>query len=135
MYFLPNQKFGYEARNYFLDAAETERQDFLLFSRIKMALDGSNKITNLLADNDQDTLPTEQLIAMILNYVRQQVLEQIRSSTTVDVTEDRVRWVITVPAIWEPWAKQVMLRAAQTANLCGPTTENVMLALEPGELM
>ena len=46
--------------------------------------------------------------------------------------DEDVRWVITVPAIWRPAAKQLMRQAAYEAGIGSPLLpEQVLISLEP----
>ena len=46
--------------------------------------------------------------------VKTKLIENIKSTAKYnDFTEDRIRWVITVPAIWEDDAKLFMRECAQ----------------------
>ena len=89
---------------------------------------GVNRTTLVTADNGVDSVPIIDLIALTLKYIADRFLNELSRSTTFAVSHDNIKWVITVPAIWDNGAKQVMLDSAKLAGLKG----NVVIALEPG---
>ena len=48
-----------------------------------------------------------------INFLKDEAIKVIRQRTGDDYfSADDVQWVLTVPAIWTPWAKQFMREAA-----------------------
>lgn len=79
-------------------------------------------------------LPVQKLIAMTLKYVKDELIDYVKSRDGIQLDVDQVRWVITLPAIWSEPAKQVMKDAACDAGLirsAASTNSNIILALEP----
>jgi len=52
------------------------------------------------------------VFAHALRYFRQHALQELSDQTSTPVLDDDIRWVITVPAIWKPPARQFMRLAA-----------------------
>jgi len=52
------------------------------------------------------------VFAHALRYFRQHALQELSDQTSTPLLDDDVRWVITVPAIWKPPARQFMRLAA-----------------------
>lgn len=52
------------------------------------------------ATNCDVSMPTEELIAICLGVIKSKAVAQLRSSRAVELDESKIRWVITVPAIW-----------------------------------
>jgi hypothetical protein len=49
-----------------------------------------------------------------ISAVKTKLIEKIKSTSKyIDFTEDKIRWVLTVPAIWEDDAKLFMRECAQ----------------------
>lgn len=47
-----------------------------------------------------------------LRYFKEQFIQEIQDQSSTGVVETDIRWVITVPAIWSPSAKQFVRLAA-----------------------
>ncbi|EGG13692.1 hypothetical protein DFA_11453 [Cavenderia fasciculata] len=119
-------KFGYDAR---------EDHDNAIFSNFKMVLfdSESREKTMVKADNCDQTASVETLITETLKFFKQTSLERINNGNTNAVEPSQVLWVITVPAIWDDAAKQIMRRCAISAGLCtiANDKESLILAYEP----
>jgi len=47
-----------------------------------------------------------------LRYFREHAVRELADQSSTSIVDDDIRWVITVPAIWRPAAKQFMRQAA-----------------------
>ena len=89
--------------------------------------------TTIKADNCDTRVPLSHLITITLKYIGECALKEVNQSVSVPLTASHVHWVITVPAIWDNAAKQIMLDAAEAAGLTSDESpQNLTLALEPG---
>ena len=61
------------------------------------------------AANEKE-LPAHVVIAKSLQEMKKMVLDSLNEEIGCSV--DRVLWIVTVPAIWSPAAKQIMREAA-----------------------
>ena len=52
------------------------------------------------------------VFAHALCYFKYLCLRELSEISTTEITADNIQWVITVPAIWRPSARQFMRRAA-----------------------
>ena len=52
------------------------------------------------------------VFAHSLCYFKERFIQEIQDQSTTGVVETAIRWVITVPAIWSPSAKQFVRLAA-----------------------
>ena len=52
------------------------------------------------------------VFALSLEYFKKEAISKISSCSSFDVNPQDVKWVITVPAIWDDGAKQIMREAA-----------------------
>ena len=52
------------------------------------------------ANNCDTCICTEKLVAICLGAIKEKAIRQLDTSQTTHIEEDRIRWVITVPAIW-----------------------------------
>ena len=56
-------------------------------------------------------LPLLTVIAKCLHYMKNVTINYLDKQ--VSYTNRKIRWILTVPAIWSPGAKQMMREAAQ----------------------
>lgn len=64
-----------------------------------------------IEDDKGNRLPAMKVFSACIRYLRQHMMEAC-SSRRVDIEEDEMQWVLTVPAIWTDSAKQFMREAA-----------------------
>jgi hypothetical protein len=95
----------------------------------KMSLQQNIGAGTLAADgDDQGTAGISRLIELCIRKVYEKALEHITAGGAY--TERDIAWCITVPAIWDPYARELMRKAATAAGL--PDDEDrLKLALEP----
>ncbi|XP_069130751.1 heat shock 70 kDa protein 12A-like isoform X1 [Argopecten irradians] len=123
--------FGYEAEKRYAELSPRERKQWYLFQKFKMKLYEAKDLslgTTIRAFNRNDEQPALKVISEVLKYLKKDVLETARRKRRLNLDEDKIRWVITVPAIWSDKAKIFMRAAADSAGI---EDENLMLALEP----
>ena len=130
--------FGYDAQEFFHDLDEEESGKWLYFEKFKMALH-SREVSSAqtihvimlhchffsmqhvhqgmdLEAANGVKLPALFVFAQALNYFKIQCLQEICDRSTASVTVKDIQWVITVPAIWRPSAKQFMRRVAMEVS-------------------
>nr|XP_039251226.1 heat shock 70 kDa protein 12A-like [Styela clava] len=126
--------FGFEARDFYHDLDPQEARNWFYFERFKMALHSNlklSKTTQLVAAN-QKTMPAIQVFAHALRFFRQHALQELSDELGTRMRTSDVRWVVTVPAIWRPQAKQFMREAAYQAGLASEDNPSqLVIALEP----
>ncbi len=127
--------FGNQAREMLSNMDEEEAQQHLHFSRFKMQLhvsEGRVRQVDVKANNAEDKLPLKFLISLTLKHMKDRALEEVNNASTAPLSADDVRWVLTVPAIWDNAAKQFMVEAAREARLTDEGREgNILIAPEP----
>ncbi|XP_068686588.1 heat shock 70 kDa protein 12A-like [Montipora foliosa] len=131
-------KFGHAAVETYTKAlAKGDNKDFIYFERFKLILYNTknlSKDTSLMAANGA-VVKALDLFSVCLAYLGDKAMEYVntsgqRGSRTYQPTD--VQWVITVPAIWEPTAKEFMREAAYKAGLASPDDpDQLLIALEP----
>ena len=107
-----------------------------LFERIKMNLYNDNY--EIKAVNSSKTIKLVDLIYLILNYIKKLAIEAIISTSKgfedeykYDEEADKIRWVLTIPAIWNDKNKYIMMQAAEKAGIVNSKNKNLFFALEP----
>ncbi|MEZ5673610.1 MAG: Hsp70 family protein, partial [Thiotrichaceae bacterium] len=86
-----------------------------------------------LEDNGERFLLID-LVADYLREIRLIALQDIKNHTGSAIDETRIRWCLTVPAIWDDAAKQLMEQAAKKAGILKEgdwDAGRFMFALEP----
>ena len=115
--------FGKKCDNYTLGNND------LYFKRIKMNLYDKKKY--IKPENNSKSFPLEDIITKIFMYIKEEAIKTIRCNRP-KITEDRIKWVVTVPAIWDLSEKSIMLTACEKAGFLNQNTErDNFLALEP----
>lgn len=130
--------FGYEAEKRFTELSNDNRhKDFYYFQRFKMQLyhhnkDAKNKqlpITKLLLSDISDkTMPAMDVFSAAIKYMKKHLLDKLSEEKNTEIEKEEIRWVLTVPAIWNDTAKYFMRDAAVKAGIRG---DCLTIALEP----
>lgn len=81
---------------------------------------------------DGRQLPLMKVISQSLKYIAEKALEKL-SEQVGKVVSTKIRWVLTVPALWSEEHKHFMRKAAVEAGIIEDlnTASNLLLCLEP----
>ena len=129
-------KYGYEVEDYLKKGNMKPNEH--LFERIKMNL--YHDIYKIKAINSSKVMNLVDLIAIILEYIKKKAIENIISSSKgfedkykYDEESKKIRWVLTIPAIWKDKDKNIMMEAAEKAGLIESfdREKSLFFALEP----
>ncbi|XP_069130149.1 heat shock 70 kDa protein 12A-like [Argopecten irradians] len=128
------EAFGFEAVSKYNDLSEEEAAEYYYFDRFKMNLYDNKELKTDITLHD--TSGKEQLavdvFAKSLSFMKSHFLRHLSVSLGYEPDPQTVRWVITVPAIWDENAKQFMREAAHKGGLIDTTYSNqLVIALEP----
>uniref|UniRef100_A0A4W6BRX3 Heat shock protein family A (Hsp70) member 12A.2 n=1 Tax=Lates calcarifer TaxID=8187 RepID=A0A4W6BRX3_LATCA len=120
-------KFGYEAQMAYVEMRGENARKHLYFECFKMSLYGTIKAAN------GKSMKALKVFTEALRYLKEDALETIAANTAGrKFSASDFTWVLTVPAIWHPSAKQFMREAATQAGIVTKGTENkLVIALEP----
>ncbi|KAK7496389.1 hypothetical protein BaRGS_00012311 [Batillaria attramentaria] len=128
------EAFGFEATSRYNDLSEDEAAEYYYFDRFKMKLYDNKDLTTdiqIAAANGKTQLAVD-VFAHSLTFMKKHLLRAVGAHLGYDPHPDTVRWVLTVPAIWDENAKQFMREAAHRGNLISKTnSEQLVIALEP----
>jgi hypothetical protein len=69
-----------------------------------------------LEDDKGKRLPAKRVFAMVIRYLKDDLLKETEKKLTEELKEEEIQWVLTVPAIWTPPAKQFMRECAIEVN-------------------
>ncbi|CAC5408689.1 unnamed protein product [Mytilus coruscus] len=127
--------FGYDAINMCeIFMHKDEIDEMFYFDNFKMVLfddkEGLTKDTWLYetftsATGKRKKMKAIDVFAAVIHYFQHHLLEVVN---ILDIKDDEVYWVLTVPAIWNLKAKQFMRDAAKHAGI---SSQQFTLALEP----
>ncbi|XP_023262718.1 heat shock 70 kDa protein 12A-like [Seriola lalandi dorsalis] len=127
-------KFGYEAKTTYMKMRGEEATNHYFFEAFKMALYGTklNKDVTITAANGK-SMNALKVFTSALSYLKENALTTISANTAgMKLIASDFTWVLTVPAIWDPSAKQFMREAATRAGIVTKGTEDkLVIALEP----
>ena len=80
---------------------------------------------------DGRELPLMRVISESLKYIAEKALEKL-SEQVGKIVATKIRWVLTVPALWSEEHKHFMRRAAVEAGFIEDlSAPNLLLCLEP----
>ena len=101
------------------------------FKGIKMHL-YENKST-IIANNSGKEVPLKLVIQRVLETIKQLAIKEIaKNRPSLEKETDKIKWVVTVPAIWTEKQKYVMMEACIGAGLINQNTDkSLFFALEP----
>ncbi|KAK3603244.1 hypothetical protein CHS0354_007575 [Potamilus streckersoni] len=125
------EAFGYEAEDRYADLVEKGGHKlWYYFRRFKMKIynDDSLSRTTVIKDATGKPLPAMMVFSRTIQFMKDDFLKQFQRTMEGHVQDRDIRWVLTVPAIWNERAKQFMRQAAVTAGI---RDEYLKLALEP----
>ncbi|XP_018545955.1 heat shock 70 kDa protein 12A-like [Lates calcarifer] len=126
-------KFGYEAKITYTNMHGEAAREHYFFEAFKMALYGTtlNRDVMIKAANGK-SMEALKIFTEALRYLKEDALETISAKTGRKFIASDFTWVLTVPAIWDPSAKQFMREAATQAGIVTKGTEDrLVIALEP----
>ena len=118
--------FGAECKGYITGH---DKNNYEYFKHIKMNLYKKNYIIKSTNDREANI---ELIITKILKEVSKKAIEQIHRKHDQNINREDIKWVVTIPAIWEEKSKKIMINASRSAGLINNNTDlSLFLALEP----
>ena len=127
-------KYGFSAEEYMKKGNLKQNEHF--FERIKMNLYSGTY--TIKAVNSSKEIKLVDLIYIILDYIKKKAIESIISSSRgfednykYSEESSKIRWVLTIPAIWDDKSKNIMMEAAEKAGIVIGSKKNLFFALEP----
>ncbi|OWF38508.1 Heat shock 70 kDa protein 12B [Mizuhopecten yessoensis] len=125
------KSFGYTAETDYTQMAEdgADLSKHYYFHRFKMLLHNNKNLgkKTKITDETGKSFPAFDVFVHSIRYLKDHVFHAIKNSFT-DLLEKDMKYVLTVPAIWNDNAKQFMREAAAEAGIKGT---QLMIALEP----
>ncbi|KAL3878541.1 hypothetical protein ACJMK2_030881 [Sinanodonta woodiana] len=122
--------FGYEAEDKYTElAADDEADGWYYFRRFKMTLyDKMSLKRNFKLEADGGKPMSAMLVfSSCIRYLVDHLFKTCQNRVS-GIERTDIRWVLTVPAIWNDAAKQFMREAAEKADIPG---DQLLIALEP----
>lgn len=105
-----------------------EDETAMLFTTYKMHLLRMDKNARSIDARELDLM---LVISESLKFISDKALEKLQEQVG-KIQKNRIRWVLTVPALWTEDQKQFMRKAAFEAGIIDSlSSENLLLCLEP----
>ncbi|XP_072252976.1 heat shock 70 kDa protein 12A-like [Leuresthes tenuis] len=126
-------EFGYEAKTEYINVRGEEAKKLYFFENFKMALYGTelNREVTIKAANGK-SMTALKVFTESLRFLKDDALKTISAKAKRKFLASDFTWVLTVPAIWDPSAKQFMREAATEAGIVTEGNEHkLVIALEP----
>jgi len=128
-------KYGFAVNKYLKNGELKENET--IYRRIKMNL--YHNLSEIESVNSSRSIDLEELIAIILEHLKKHSIESILKSEgkkdkdqiDYDKESNRIRWVLTIPAIWDERNKYIMMKAAEKAGIVNENNKTLFFALEP----
>ena len=99
------------------------------FKDIKMKLYKKERF--IKSSNSEKILPLKLVIQKVLEKIKELCMEELKKLWN-KINESSIKWVVTVPAIWEDFQKNIMMEACINASLINENTDkSLFFALEP----
>lgn len=99
------------------------------FKGIKMHL--YSKKSNIVASNTGVSFPLVDVIRKVLEKLKELCIEELKKLRK-NIKESNIKWVVTIPAIWEAFQKGIMMEACIKSGLVNEKTDkSLFFALEP----
>ena len=113
---------------------ERNMNDFIYFQNIKINLDPKNGKTNpekneIIYSNfpKKYSIQLQTVIKEYLKKISNIALKTLNNKSTLNnFSKDDIKWVVTVPAIWNEYGKQLMRECARNAGM-----KDISISLEP----
>ena len=121
--------FGNECDNYMDSNNDLSNNGELFFQKIKMNIYNGNYM--IKPQNNSKEYPLEDIISKLLEYIKENSFKYIQDSYP-KITFEQIKYVVTVPAIWDLSMKGIMIKACEKAGLLNQKTDILnFFALEP----
>ncbi|XP_060065880.1 heat shock 70 kDa protein 12A-like [Ylistrum balloti] len=114
--------FGFEAEDKYADLMQkNEHKDWFFFRRFKMTLYEEKEISRSmkLKSSNGKEMTAMKVFTCSIRFLKDHLLDSCKNRG-VDVSMSEIRWVLTIPAIWNDRAKQFMRECAVQAGIPGP---------------
>lgn len=130
--------FGYEAEEMYKGYVEDKRHEqYRFFKNFKMKLHPEKLFESSMDIEDHlgKPLAALEVFSKSLDYMKEEVLKKLKCTveekeeySDILISAENIHWIVTVPAIWNDFAKKFMREAAEKANI---PSKQLTLALEP----
>ncbi|XP_054167177.1 heat shock 70 kDa protein 12A-like [Oppia nitens] len=127
--------FGFASRDHYSSLEPKEANKWFYFEKFKMDLHYNQSLSlesTINATNGNKSMSALTVFAHALRYFKLQALQELSDQSATNILIEDIRWVITVPALWKPSAKQFMRAAAYEAGIGSvDNPSQLLIALEP----
>lgn len=126
-------RFGYEAEEDYADMltdSTGEAENYYFFDRFKMELHVQQEVSEqmLLYDVKGQSQPAVEVFSTAIKALIEHLWTDNIERNMRDIKMQDIKWVLTIPAIWNAKSKLFMRRCAEMAGI---QSERLCIALEP----
>ncbi|KAJ6244633.1 alpha kinase/elongation factor 2 kinase [Anaeramoeba flamelloides] len=125
--------FGKSAERKYLGLRNNEIDNYQLFKYFKMKLYQNDSLNPKIRSYSGKKWKFIKVLACLFRFIYQKFVESVKNSNNkIKVDKDKIQWVLTVPAIWEDQAKEIMRRAFYKAGLISEkNSSHLLFCYEP----
>ncbi|XP_076112303.1 heat shock 70 kDa protein 12A-like [Mytilus galloprovincialis] len=123
--------FGFEAENAYRNAILDKKADmYYFFDKFKMVLHENDNISKDMEIGDVrgNMFPAIEVFALAIGALTKSLIDHIKKQKVEIQYNNEIKWVLTVPAIWNDKAKEFMRISAVKAGI---RADRLVIALEP----
>ncbi|KAJ6226942.1 alpha kinase/elongation factor 2 kinase [Anaeramoeba flamelloides] len=127
--------FGKSAEREYFGLRNNEIDNYRFFKNYKMKLYQNNSINPKIRSFSGEEWSIIKVLSGVFKFINQKFIESVNESNSkinLSINNDTTQWVLTVPAIWEDKAKEIMRRAFFQAGLISSQdSANLLFCYEP----
>lgn len=104
------------------------KNDELYFKRIKMSI--YYNLNFIRPENNSTNYDLVKVVSKVFEFIKKEAIVSIHYNRS-NITEEQIKWIVTVPSIWNYSQKSIMIQACEKAGLFNKNTDRGnFLALE-----
>ncbi|KAJ6254265.1 alpha kinase/elongation factor 2 kinase [Anaeramoeba flamelloides] len=127
--------FGKSAESQYLKMKPNEMQNYQFFKEFKMKLYQNDSLNPKIQSYSGEEWNFTQVLSGVFKFIYQKFVKSVnnyKSKIKITVNKETIQWILTVPAIWEDKAKEIMRRAFYQAGLISSkNSPNLIFCYEP----
>ncbi|KAJ6244631.1 hsp70 family protein [Anaeramoeba flamelloides] len=125
--------FGRSAETEYLKLKNKESHNYRFFKNFKMKLYQNNSLNPKIRSYSGEEWTIIKVLSGLFRFIYQRFVESVNEiNSKFQLDKDKIDWVLTVPAIWEDQAKEIMRIAFHQAGLISSKDSlNLIFCYEP----
>ncbi|KAJ6254264.1 hsp70 family protein [Anaeramoeba flamelloides] len=125
--------FGKSAESQYLTMRPKEMHNYQFFKNFKMKLYQNNSLNPKIKSYSGEEWPFIQVLSGVFKLIYTKFVKSVKNyNSRFRIDQEKINWVLTVPAIWEDIGKEIMRRAFHQAGLISSkNSPNLLFCFEP----